>query len=146
MGFPWERCAGLPAKKNWNRRRMRNINSVVLWPMPLNCTVCCVDILRVQVSKLALEFAPPDKVGKLEHCLGDLCPLLSDLSMAGNALPRIENLGKLTALTSLNLSDNRIGTISGLEKLVNLEKLDLSGNVIERVPNLECGTQFHVFA
>ncbi len=104
-----------------------------------------MDVWRGQVSKLSLEFAPPDKVGKLEPCLGDLCPLLSDLSVAGNALPRIENLGKLTALTSLNLSDNRIGTIIGLEKLVNLEKLDLSGNLIERVPNLECVTQFNVF-
>lgn len=63
---------------------------------------------------------------------------LQRLSLHGNRIARLENLGSLQALTALVLSANRLRSLgSGLAGLTSLVKLDLANNLLPGVEGLQ---------
>lgn len=63
---------------------------------------------------------------------------LQRLSLHGNRIGKVENLGSLRALTALVLSGNRLRSLGGgLAGLSTLVKLDLSKNLLAGVDGLE---------
>lgn len=63
---------------------------------------------------------------------------LQRLSLHGNRIGKVENLGSLRALTALVLSGNRLRSLGGgLAGLSSLVKLDLSKNLLAGVDGLE---------
>lgn len=73
-------------------------------------------------------------------------PLLTNLTLSGNNLSRIEYLENVPSLVKLDLSANRLTTIEGLTTLLSLEILDLSGNMIASIQGLLpiSGPQFNL--
>lgn len=63
---------------------------------------------------------------------------LQRLSLHGNRIAHLENLGSLQALTALVLSGNRLRSLgNGLAGLTNLVKLDLANNLLPGVEGLQ---------
>lgn len=62
------------------------------------------------------------------------------LDLNYNDIMNIEELGKITSLTTLYLCSNQVREIKGLEKLTSLKSLGLCNNKIMEIKGLDCLT------
>ncbi len=86
-----------------------------------------------QLAWVAMGLTTIPKLSLYKHA-----DTLQRLSLHGNRIGRLDNLGALRALTALVLSANRLRSLGGgLAGLTSLAKLDLSRNLLAGVDGLQ---------